>query len=265
MISRSSRVASFSLFLMASLLLAASTYGQGGGGLADIQKQLIALYPTAKATADGTDLVTAGAVLVLQKDNLQMCKVDQPLATANFYKNGAITQGGLGGLFKAMNTLSRLGNAGAGGGAAADTREFVAGEKFFVTRIATVPDGVVLAFMSDPIKDQRYKATLKFSFPKASTPSPDDVAAMIAEVLKIDAAADASDEQNSNQGGTAASSAGSSAVPAATKTIAIGQTRDQVIATFGVPTKVVQLGTKEIDFFPDMKVTFVMNKVTNVE
>ena len=63
----------------------------------------------------------------------------------------------------------------------------------------------------------------------------------------------------------AAANASASPPPAETKTIAIGQSRDQVIATFGVPSKIIQLGTKEIDFFPDMKVTFVNNKVSNVE
>ena len=234
---------------------------QGGGGLEDIQKQLTSLFPVAKATADGTDLVTAGAVLVLQKDNLHMCKVEQALPTANFYKNGVINQGGLGGFFKAMNVLSRFGPPGAAPGAAAggaaaptgETREFVTGEKFFVTHIATAPDGVTFAFISDPIKDQRYKSTLKFAFAKGAIPSPDDVAALVGQVIKVDAPAEA--EQ----------SAAPAAAAAPTKTIAVGQTRDEVIAMFGVPTKVVQLGAKEIDFFPDMKVTFVKNKVANVE
>jgi hypothetical protein len=238
--------------LIAALLLPTFAQAQGAGGLADIQRQLVSLYPTAKATADGMDLVTAGAVLVLQKDNLQMCKVDQPMPSANFYKNGVITQGGLGGLFKAMNALNRLGNAG-GGAPPADNREFVAGEKFFVTRISTGPDGVTFAFMSDPIKDQRYKGNLKFPFPRGTVPSPGDVAAMVAEVIKIDAPAE-STEQNPSPAGAAP-----------TKTIALGQTRDEVIAMFGVPAKVVQVGTKEIDFFADMKVTFVKNKVANVE
>jgi hypothetical protein len=251
-------------FAMSLTLLAAGSISptfaaaEGGGGLADIQKQLTTLYPAAKATADGTDLVTAGAVLVLQKDNLHMCKVEQALPTANIYKNGAITQGGLGGFFKAMNVLSKFGAAGGAAGAAAggaaptgETREFVTGEKFFVTHIATGPDGVTFAFISDPIKDQRYKSTLKFTFPKGAIPSPDDVAALVAEVIKIDAPAEP--EQPA------------AAAAAPPKTIAVGQTRDQVIAMFGVPTKVVQLGAKEIDFFPDMKVTFVKNKVANVE
>jgi len=38
-----------------------------------------------------------------------------------------------------------------------------------------------------------------------------------------------------------------------------------VVQSFGQPTKVVQLGKKEIDYYSDMKVTFTNNKVTNVE
>jgi hypothetical protein len=228
------------------------------GGIAAIEKQLVSLYPIAKATADGTDLVTAGAVLVLQKDNLHMCKVEEPLPTSNFYKNGAINQGGLGGLIKAMNTLNRFGAPGAPPPPGA-TREFVAGEKFFVTRIVTTPDGVTFSFISDPIKDQRYKGTLKFAFAKGATPSADDVAALVAEVIKVDA------PEESQQSAAAEPPAAPAAPAAPTKTIALGQTRDEVIAMFGVPTKVVQLGAKEIDFFPDMKVTFVNSKVANVE
>ena len=36
-------------------------------------------------------------------------------------------------------------------------------------------------------------------------------------------------------------------------------------AMLGQPTKVVKLATKEIDYYPDMKVTFVHDKVTNIE
>ena len=40
-------------------------------------KQLLSLLLNlTKATADGTDVVTAGAVVVLQKDNLLMCRVN---------------------------------------------------------------------------------------------------------------------------------------------------------------------------------------------
>ena len=55
------------------------------------------------------------------------------------------------------------------------------------------------------------------------------------------------------------------AVPAPVKTIALDQTKDTVVATFGQPTRVVMLAGKEIDYYPDMKVTFVKNKVTDVQ
>jgi outer membrane protein assembly factor BamE (lipoprotein component of BamABCDE complex) len=85
------------------------------------------------------------------------------------------------------------------------------------------------------------------------------VTALVSEVLKVD---DSSQEQApADKGGQQ----GAAAPPAETKTIAIGQTRDQVVAMFGVPSKIVQLGTKEIDVFPDMKVTFVKNKVVDVQ
>jgi outer membrane protein assembly factor BamE (lipoprotein component of BamABCDE complex) len=45
----------------------------------------------------------------------------------------------------------------------------------------------------------------------------------------------------------------------------LGQTKDQVTAGFGQPTRVAKLGVKEIYYYKDMKVTFTNGKVTNVE
>jgi hypothetical protein len=38
-----------------------------------------------------------------------------------------------------------------------------------------------------------------------------------------------------------------------------------VVAILGQPSKVVKLGTKEIYYYPDMKVIFVSGKVTDVQ
>jgi hypothetical protein len=219
----------------------------------DLKQALETAYPLTKATADNTDIVTAGAVLVLQKDNLQMCKVSLPIPTHNYYKNGEVTQGGL------MGVLNKLGNASLGGGAdATTTRKFVAGEKFWVTRIEVENDGVTFNFLSDPLQDVRYHSMLKFPFPKGQTLPTDQVLASVAQVIKTDGGdgAPAPEQQQA---------ASDAAAPAATKTIALGQTKDQVLQNFGQPTKVVQLGAKEIDYYSDMKVTFTNNKVTNVE
>jgi len=260
--------------LPSSLLIISTLYASGVAAQAqvpvdDIEKQLLQLYQTAKVTADGTDIVTAGAVLVLQKDHLLMDQVDQPVPTPNLYKDGKITQGGLAGAASFFKTLNKLGglnplanNAAATNAStvAGTTREFVSGEKFWVSRIDTRPDGVTFSLISDPIKDQRYHATLRFAFAKGAPISPDDSASLVSEVLKIDAGNNSQDQSAANQGQQPAAAA-----PAETKTIALGQTRDQVIAAFGVPSKVIQLGPKEIDVFPDMKVTFVQNKVVDVK
>lgn len=49
-------------------------------------------------------------------------------------------------------------------------------------------------------------------------------------------------------------------------TIEIGQTTDQVIASFGQPEKIAKVGGgKEIYYYKDLKVTFVAGKVTEVQ
>ena len=224
-----------------------------GAQSTDLKQALETAYPLTKATADNTDIVTAGAVLVLEKDNLQMCKVSLPIPTHNYYKNGEVTQGGF------LGVLNELGNASLGGGAdATTTRKFVAGEKFWVTKIEVESDGVTFQFLSDPLQDVRYHAMLKFPFPRGQTPPADQILASVAQVIKTDGGdgSAAPAEQHA---------ASDAAAPAETKTIALGQTKDQVLQNFGQPTKVVQLGVKEIDYYTDMKVTFTNNKVTNVE
>jgi hypothetical protein len=226
---------------------------------ADLQKQLEASFPLTKATADNSDVVTAGAVLVLQKDNLQMCRSNMPIPTRNFYKNGSINQGGL------LSVLNKLGNASMGGGNDANTiRKFVAGEKFWVTKIQVENDGVTFTFLSDPFQDVRYESTLKFPYAKGQTPAAGQLLATIAEVIKTDGDTGGAGSEAPQQQ-AAAAEAPAAAQAAATKTIALGQTKDQVVRNFGQPTKVVQLGAKEIDYYTDMKVTFTNNKVTNVE
>ncbi len=53
--------------------------------------------------------------------------------------------------------------------------------------------------------------------------------------------------------------------PPEAKAISIGQTRDEVVATFGQPQKVIKMPTKELLYYPDMKVTLVEEKVANVD
>jgi hypothetical protein len=49
------------------------------------------------------------------------------------------------------------------------------------------------------------------------------------------------------------------------QTIQLGQTPDQVRAALGQPDKVVNLGTKQIYVYKDLKITFVSAKVSDVQ
>jgi hypothetical protein len=50
-----------------------------------------------------------------------------------------------------------------------------------------------------------------------------------------------------------------------TATVSLGQTTDQVTAALGAPTRIVDLGTKKIYVYPDMKITFKAGKVSDVQ
>lgn len=261
--------------------------GQTAGTPQSIEQKISAQYTPTKATADHSDIVTAGAVIVLKKDGLIMTSTTSGAAAANVYKDGHITSSGA---WKMARGLAALRNrSGQGGG---DTRTFVTGEKFWLTKVDVRDDGVVLELMSDPISDIRYYSSLKLPFPKGAYPPDDEALKSVSEVLDV-APADNSGGQQTAAGGqdSAPAQGGAPAAapaappepapapmaaipppppptdtpPPAPKTIALKQTKEQVLATFGPPTKVVKLGTKEIDYYPDMKVTFVNDKVTDVQ
>jgi hypothetical protein len=47
--------------------------------------------------------------------------------------------------------------------------------------------------------------------------------------------------------------------------VEIGQTPDQVTAILGQPDKILNLGTKQIYVYKDLKVTFMKGKVTDAQ
>jgi hypothetical protein len=248
---------------------------------ASIEQKLESQYTLTKAAADRSDVVTAGSVLVLKKDGLLMSATTTGSAAQNTYKDGKISQG----VWK-MARMPGFGSlmSHSGTGATVTTRTFVAGEKFWVTKITVHDDGIILELFSDPFSDVRYYSTLKFPFAKGAYPSPEQAQSAVAEVVNIqqdDAAGDSGKKQAPAETAAATAPAATAAPtpmapiapppppadtpPPTPKTIALKQTKDEVVANFGAPTKIVKLGTKEIDYYPDMKVTFVNNKVTDVQ
>jgi hypothetical protein len=281
--------------------LAWSAFAQDQGTAA-IQKKLESEYQLTKTTDDKSDIVTAGSVLVLHKDKVLMVAATSTANPCmNTYKDGKITPTKACGVGEKLRRLPGFGRV-PGGGSAPATRNFVSGEKFWVTKIDVRANGVVLDFFTDatPSGDQgiRYKAALTIPF-GALTPTPYEALKAVAEVITVAPAEDSKDAKDAKGGDKAAAQGGpqaapasqpadpapadpASAAPAPTEAapapiapppppppdpaeIAEGQTVDQVVAALGQPQKKAKVGTKEIYYYKDLKVTFVNGKVKDIQ
>ena len=126
--------------------------------LASIKKSLDAKYAVTTTTADRTDIVTAGSVLVLKKSNLFTMDASKNVVIPNSYKNGRITVGKMWVMAKA-------------GGKLEGTRTFVSGEKLWLTGIDIKEKEIVFDLYSDAISDVRYRCKLNFPFEKDENPN----------------------------------------------------------------------------------------------
>jgi len=158
-----------------------------------------------------------------------------------------------------------------GGSSTIPKKKLVAGEKFWLVGSSVQKDKLIFAVITDSYDDGRYFAQIKFPFTKGATPSPDEVLKTIAEVVSVQPApsavppAAAPPPPEQAMAPIAPPPPPSDAPTATPKSISLGQTKDQVVASFGMPQKVVTLGAKEILYYPDMKVTFVDGKVSDVQ
>ncbi|HEX4006329.1 MAG TPA: hypothetical protein VHX60_09145 [Acidobacteriaceae bacterium] len=263
----------------------AAGFGQSNDAHAALQQKLIDSCPLTTTTADRGDIVTAGSVVVLQKDGLMMYATNSPQPPLNTFRNGKISQGMSGfGRDLGITMLS-------GGKATANDypkQTYVTGQKLWVTGISVNKDNISFVLYTDPdANNLRYYGQLNFPFNKNNLPTPDDAAKLIGEALTIpppdNAAAtpqpaspapipppaaptDAAGQPGASTMAPIAAPPPPSDAPAAPpKTIALGQTKDQVTAILGQPQKVVNLGAKEIDYYPDMKVVYTHGKVTDVQ
>jgi hypothetical protein len=263
--------------LVAGMSLVAAAEDQGSKTA--IQKKLESEYALTKPTDDKTDIVTAGAVLILQKDKLLMIAASSSAnPCANTYKDGKLTPNAG---CKAGDFLRRMPFGGRipGSDKAPASRIFLAGENFWVTKIDVRDSGVVMEFFSDAINDVRFKSSLTIPF-NNGVPSADDALKLVQEVVKTapseDAKGDTGASQGSQQGAppTKAEAAPQPIAPpppppdeaaATAPTVSLGQTPDQVVAILGAPLRKAKVGAKDIYSYKDLKVTFLNGKVKDIQ
>jgi hypothetical protein len=198
------------LFSSLAAILAVAAISANGQDQAALQKKLVAEYALTQPTAANDDIVTAGAILVLQKSDLVLGPTAGSSLYTNMYKDGKIQANAFA---KTKNTLGKIGRFGsfipgvggtaaAGAASTADTnsgaapRTYVKGEKMWVTKIdVRIEDKqpvVVFELFTDAVNDVRYKGSLKFPYPKGATE--DQVDKLVAEVFQIQPQEDAKDK-----------------------------------------------------------------------
>jgi hypothetical protein len=275
--------------------------GQAADPATLIQQKIVTQIKVTKPTADHSDIVTAGDVVLLHKDGLMMCSSASTYAFSNTYSNGVLSANYKNRVKDAVKSFGFGHIPVFGGGTSASdaanngcaSRKFVAGEKFWITGVTPQKDGILISTFSDPYPDPsgnqaRYYGEIKFPFAKGSVPAPDDFVKTVSEVFTVAPPDDSQGGQGgqggqSDQGGQPAQAAAPPVAPAPPPapmadiapppppadtpppTIALGQTKDQVIAAFGQPARMAKLGAKEILYYKDMKVTLTNGKVSNVE
>jgi len=255
----------FHLLQMTLMLLAAITFPHGANAqdtaAGSLEDQLKQHYKITKLGLDsgGYSIVDAGTVLVIKKGGILGAPPNNLVLGNTVYKDGEV---------HSPSPLF-LGNA---------TRLLATGEKVYVLKVSANPknDKVTLLILEcdscNGVNQQSsYKAQVTFQYPKGylSSADPGQVEDVIAELLAAD---------NNNGGGAQqdqgaqaqaqpaqAEPAAQAPPPAQPETIQLGQTTDQVQAILGQPDKIVNLGSKQIYVYKDIKVTFVNGKVTDAQ
>ncbi len=286
--------------LMVLLVLGSTTAAaEEPGSKAAIEKALTSEYALTKTTDDKTDIVTAGAVLVLQKDKMVMVTADSVANQCpNYFKDGKLSQGGACRANETLKKIPLFGRTIPGADKVPNTRAYVTGEKFWVTKIEVKDSGrdkgIYFEFYTDAVNDIRYKGTLQVQI-KGALPSPEEALKLVGEVIKVAPSEDEAKDDKAKpakQGGQQAPAEAPAEAPqapaeppppaadappppiepppppapeAAPTTVSVGQTPDEVVAALGQPSKKAKVGAKEIYYYKDLKVVFMNGKVKDVQ
>jgi hypothetical protein len=229
----------------------------------------------------GYSVVEEGTLLAVQKGGILAVPYTDKTVLATKYEGGAV-HGPNGMMVSGKKAL--FGHFSQTQSQGQTTKLFAKGDKVYPTKIDvsvdkdTVTMGIVACDTCNKTDPPTYnKAQVVFVFPKGSLgkAGAGEVEDTIGQLLAI--SEDSQQDQGGQQGGGDQARQGgqqggqqgggqeqqqSQAEP---QTIEKGQTTDQVQAALGKPEKIVNLGAKQIYVYKDLKVTFAMGKVVDVQ
>jgi hypothetical protein len=250
-----------------------------GQNTVSLEDQLKAQYQLVKMGSDssGPSVVEQGTILVIQKGGIlgvpysDMKIVPTKYANGQMHTPNSTMMKGIGSMFSKVGSKVNMEDK------QGTTRLFQAGEKVYPSNIKvdTAHDKVTMGIVAcDACNNVNpptyYKSDIIFEFAKGSLAkaNPSEVEDTIAQVFTID------DGNGQQQGGDQQQAQGQDqqqqgqqqqAQQAEPQTIQLGQSIDDVQNAMGKPEKIVNLGSKQIYVYKDLKITFVKGKVTDVQ
>jgi hypothetical protein len=248
-----------------------------------LQEQLVAQYKVVKMGSDtsGYSVVEPGTLLAVQKGGLLGVPYSDKSPLTNKYEGGTVHAPSS---LAVSGRKALLGHFSATQSQGQTTKLFAKGDKVYATKIEvnldkdTVTLGIVACDTCNKTDPPTYnKTNVVFEFPKGTLAktSAGDVEDTIGQLLTV---SDDSQQGQGQQGGQDQPAAQGdqqaaqqpaqqpAEQPAAEpQTIEKGQTTDQVQGSLGKPDKIVNLGTKQIWVYKDLKVTFLNGKVSDVQ
>ncbi|MGD0871709.1 MAG: hypothetical protein ABSB88_19320 [Bryobacteraceae bacterium] len=223
----------------------------------NIEQQLQSQYPPTKLAGDKLQIAQPGSVLLVQSTGMFASPLNE-FAFTNTYKDGRIKRALASTLIHDPKT----------------SRELQVGERVYLLKTEVKDSGIVFSVQSCIACDgsevdlvqMAYRASLTFQFPKGYLETTDfaQIQRTIGQVFTF--ADNGSTIAPPNIDPSVRPAPQPSPVPQAEPVrIALGQTVGEVTASLGEPDKVVDLGSKKIYIYRDLKVTFLDGKVSDVQ
>lgn len=220
---------------------------------APLAEQLKAQYQLVKTTGyqDTFRVTDAGTVLAVQKAGIIGSPSGDLTLLVSKYQDGQLHSPGSFSL--GMKKVRRA---------------FDVGDKVYVSKIDVNmnKDAISLWILecgscNGTAQTDSFRADIVFQFAKGALQkmSAPEVVDTISQVLAFDQPSETAQQQPQSQQDQ------SQDAPAQPQSIQVGQTVDQVVAALGQPQKKVDLGSKQIFVYKDLKVTFKDGKVLDAE
>jgi hypothetical protein len=227
-----------------------------------LQEQLAAQYKLAKMGSNGTVVIEPGTLLAVQKGGIISVPWKAVVKCSAKFQDNTLhpSTGFCAGMMKSVSQY------------------FQKGSKVYPLKIDVNLDKAKISFQVvscdscngvDPATGMKGEVVFEFAkgyLEKAGAAAVEDTIGQVFSISSDDDQQQAQAQPSTREQRAAQQQpAGQEQPQAEPQTIQLGQTTDQVQAALGKPEKIVNLGAKHIYLYKDLKVTFLNNKVSDVQ